>query len=298
MKVLSLFLSLLFSLSLSAQNLKPYVLGVATNSSLSETKNKLHTALTSSGFEVVGEYQPAGDVNRWIFVIAHPDLDLAVKKFGGLRGFASTLRVAITRENGQTNVSYTNPFYWGNAYFQEDYNKVAGTYKDISASLKSAFSNLGTVKNTPFGSEKGESAEDLQGYHYMFGMPYFDETVKLGDFSSTQAATSHIDAVLKAGKPGVSLVYKHIIPGTDLVLYGIALDGPEGESKFLPIIDLSTPKHTAFLPYEMLVKNGEVHMLHGRYRIALSFPDLTMGTFTKIMSTPGDIEDSLSQLTK
>jgi hypothetical protein len=37
-------------------------------------------------------------------------------------------------------------------------------------------------------------------------------------------------------------------------------------------------------------------MLHGRYRIALSFPDLTMGTFSKIMSTPGDIEDLLKQL--
>jgi len=39
-------------------------------------------------------------------------------------------------------------------------------------------------------------------------------------------------------------------------------------------------------------------MLHGRFRIALSFPDLTMGTFTKIMSTPGEIEDLLSSLTK
>jgi len=64
----------------------------------------------------------------------------------------------------------------------------------------------------------------------------------------------------------------------------------------MPIIDIDNPKHTAFLPYEILVMNGEVHMLHGRYRIALSFPDLTMGTFTKIMSTPGDIENAFIQL--
>jgi hypothetical protein len=37
-------------------------------------------------------------------------------------------------------------------------------------------------------------------------------------------------------------------------------------------------------------------MLHGRYRIALSFPDLTMGTFTMIMSTPPTIKKMLEQL--
>ena len=66
----------------------------------------------------------------------------------------------------------------------------------------------------------------------------------------------------------------------------------------MPIIDIGTPKHTAFLPYEVLVVGKKVHMLHGRYRIALSFPDLTMGTFSKIMSTPGDIEELLEQLVK
>ena len=91
-------------------------------------------------------------------------------------------------------------------------------------------------------------------------------------------------------------VYKYTVSGTELTLYGVALTGENGEKSFLPKIDLGTPKHTAFLPYELLVMGNEVHMLHGRFRIALSFPDLTMGTFTKIMSTPGDIEDLLQQL--
>ena len=64
----------------------------------------------------------------------------------------------------------------------------------------------------------------------------------------------------------------------------------------MPKIDITSPSHTAFLPYEFLVMDNEVHLLHGRFRIALSFPDLTMGTFTKIMSTPGDIEDLLKQI--
>jgi hypothetical protein len=34
-------------------------------------------------------------------------------------------------------------------------------------------------------------------------------------------------------------------------------------------------------------------MLPGKYRLALHWPELTMGTFIKIMGTPGDIEDTL-----
>jgi hypothetical protein len=67
---------------------------------------------------------------------------------------------------------------------------------------------------------------------------------------------------------------------------------------FLPKIDVNSPKHTAFLPYEFLVYENKVLMLHGRYRIALSFPDLGMGTFMKIMSTPGNLADAVESLTK
>jgi len=128
------------------------------------------------------------------------------------------------------------------------------------------------------------------------GMPYFDDTEELGEFDSQADAISKIEGNLKKGVSNVKQVYKIEIPNRKMTLYGFALSGENGESKFLPIIDIKDPKHTAFLPYEMLVVNGEVHMLHGRFRIALSFPDLTMGTFTKIMSTPGDIEEMLEQL--
>jgi hypothetical protein len=130
----------------------------------------------------------------------------------------------------------------------------------------------------------------------MIGMPYFYNTVELASFNSYAEAKNEIDKNLRLGVKNVKQLYKLELPGKDLCLYGFALSGEDGEGQFLPIIDISNPKHTAFLPYEILVVNGEVHMLHGRYRIALSFPDLTMGTFTKIMSTPGNIEDLLKQV--
>jgi hypothetical protein len=125
------------------------------------------------------------------------------------------------------------------------------------------------------------------------GMPKFHDTKELGEFESYKDAIDKVESSLLKGVPGVTKVYSVEVPGKELKLYGFALGGEKGESHFLPIIDISEPKHTAFLPYEFLVMGNEVHMLHGRYRIALSFPDLKMGTFTKIMSTPGDIKDML-----
>jgi len=39
-----------------------------------------------------------------------------------------------------------------------------------------------------------------------------------------------------------------------------------------------------------------VTMLHGRFRFALHWPELKMKTFTKIMSSPGDVEDAMKTL--
>jgi len=54
--------------------------------------------------------------------------------------------------------------------------------------------------------------------------------------------------------------------------------------------------HVANMPYEIILQDTEATMLAGKYRIALFWPELTMGTFMKIMSTPGDIEDTMEGL--
>ena len=280
----------------NGQTLKPYILGSTYSGSIDEAKTQIRSALESAGFTVIGEYMPADDAGRWVMMVSHPALDKAVKEVGGLTGFASVLRLALTKENGAINITYTNPQYWGNAYFRDDFDKVMDEYQDVDNAFKKAVAQVGEIKGTPFGSKKGIKVSNLRKYHYMFGMPYFDDTAELGDFDSYSKAVATIDRSFAEGKPGVKKVYKYNVPGTELTLYGVALTGNEGEKYFIPIIDKDSPKHTAFLPYEFLVKDNEVLMLHGRFRIALSFPDLTMGTFTKIMSTPGHIEDLLEQL--
>ncbi len=295
-KIIVLLFAVGILFQVNAGGLNPYILGAISSKSVSELKSTVSSALSAQGLNVVGSYMPAADKNRVVIIISHSQLEKAVQQIGGLTGFAATLRVAITREGNITNISYTNPVYWGNAYFREDFSKVKSNYDAVAKSFEAAMKAFGTYKGTPFGSQKGEDAEDLHKYHYMMGMPYFDDTNELKEFDSYDEAVAKIDANLKKGVPNVKLVYKYEIPGKKLALYGIALSGEDGEGKFLPKIDITSPKHTAFLPYEILVMDDEVHMLHGRFRIAIAFPDLTMGTFTKIMSTPGEIEDMLEKV--
>ena len=66
--------------------------------------------------------------------------------------------------------------------------------------------------------------------------------------------------------------------------------------KIMQTLDTATPKSTASLPWELLVAGDEVIYLPGKYRIAIMFPDLTMGTFMKIAEVPDDMAESADKL--
>jgi len=301
MKKQHYFLTLLIfiiSLSVDAQSLMPYILGVESSKTIDELKSELKTNFENEELNVLGEYSPAGDDNRKVIIISSKELIAAVKTTKGLTGFAASLRVALTKEEDKVIITYTNPAYWGNAYFRDDFSKVEQQYKTITTKIEGALKESGQFIGSEFGSEKGVELDDLRKYRYMFGMPRFDDPVDLNEFGSFSEAINKIDANIDKGVEHVRQVYSLEIPNENIRLYGFELDGEKGESSFLPKIDITDPKHTAFLPYEMLVVDGNVYMLHGRFRIALSFPDLTMGTFTKIMSTPGDIKDLLKSVTE
>lgn len=296
-----LFSVVLFVVTISSlawgQGLKPYILGAQSTESMDVAKKLTKENLQKSGFTILGEYQPAADETRWIIVINSPELISAVQSVGDLTGFAAALRVALTLENGLVNISYVNPIYLGNAYFQKSYPDVEQNFLDVSSKLAVSMTGLGNVKNESFGVLEDLNEKDIRHYHYMFGMEYFEDVVELNEFSSFSVAKSIIESKLSKGG-NTKLVYSFEVPDSKLKLYGIALSGATGEEHFLPIIDIASPKHTAFLPYEILLNGNTAVMMHGRYRIALAFPDLTMTTFGKIMSTPGDIEDLLRSVTE
>lgn len=297
-KLISIFILIAVSACIvHAQQLKPYGLAASTEGSVKEIAHEIISKLSANKFSVVGEYTPANDKDRYIIVYTADELINATKQTGGLAGFAATLRVAVTNENGKILITYTNPEYWGNAYLQENFEKFSKSYQNMHDRLLVSLISCGKPVKTFFGSEDGLSITKLRSYQYMLAMPEFDDTEKLRTFNSHTEAIKTIDSRL-AKSNTIKKVYKLDIPGTNSTLYGVELDGETGESKFMPIIDIGLPKHTAFLPYEFLVVGSEVHMLHGRYRIALSFPDLTMSTFAKIMSTPGEIENLIREIVK
>jgi hypothetical protein len=297
-KIVSISIFCLFIFNGFGQKLKPYILAGSSTSTIDAVEKSITEKLKTNGFSVEGTYKPLSSKDRTVIVITNDDLIAAVKKAGGFKGFALALRVALTVENGKVMISYTNPEYWGRAYFTDKWDIAAPYYSKFSTKLKTALAEFGNEKFKEFGSVKGIDAGELKKYHYMVGMPYFDDNVKIKEFRSFEEAVNKIDANLKAGVQDVKKVYDIKLTGEKIALYGFAFTGSEGEKLFMPKIDIGSPKHTGFLPYELLVVGNKVFILHGRFRIALSFPDLTMGQFMKIVSTPGYIEDKMTAVCK
>jgi hypothetical protein len=205
-------------------------------------------------------------------------------------GFGAVQRVSVTKAGDKVQVAYTNPVYMANIY------RMKGDMSDVAAKLQLALGN-----GTPYGSEDGMTVKKLRKYHYKIFMPYFDEPYELGEFDSHEAAVKAVEKGLSLKRAGVSKVYRIAIPGKKEVLFGVGMTRECGGDKFIMgKIDFGKIKHSPHLPYELLVSGKKVYALHAKFRIALSFPDLSMigsNSFFSIMCAPGDIEEALKEMT-
>ena len=286
-----ILIALLMITSLNAWSedaLKPFLLvsneAADFKSTVDNTKNKLQ----AGGFTVAGEYSPYEGAH--IIAVTSDELQAAAAKseFGG---YGAVIRVAVTQNTDKIEVSYSNPVYWANAYLLAD---------DQAAVADKMTKAMGSAE--PFGSENGLTVKKLRKYHYTAFMPYFDNPEQLGSLDSHAAAVAKINENLAAGKGGVSNVYEIKIPGKDETLIGVAIkEGAAADKSIMEKIDVHGTRHTAHLPYEILVSGEKAYTLSGKFRIALSFPDLSMmgaGSFMEIMDAPPAIKDSLSALTR
>ncbi len=267
--------------------LKPFVLGSKGTGDLVQKVEATKAALTKGGFTVVGSYSPY--TNTTIVIVTNDELKTtAAKSENG--GFGAAQRVSIAKVKDEVQVAYTNPAYWANIY------RMAGDLKETSTKLQAV---LGKVEE--FGA-KGITAAQLRKYHYKMMMPYFDDTDTLVKHPSHEEAVKQVEAGLAAGKQGVTKVYRIDIPGKKEVVFGVAMKGAEkdkfmDEKYIMGQIDFKDVKSVAHLPYEMLVTDNEVIALSARFRIAASFPDLTMmgdNSFMKIMEAPEAIKKALA----
>lgn len=284
-QTLFLILVLCVGLAQAAEVYKPYFLGDVAPV---EVKEKL----IAKGFEIVGEYDPhkydphkeEGGGGAKIIVVTNEALkNAAAQTEKG--GFGAIQRVAITTIDDKTEVSYTNPTYMAHLY------RLAVDLAEVTTSLKEALGHQGN-----FGSEKGMTKEELREYHYMIGMPYFTDPVELTTHESYAKAVETIEAGLKAGKGDTQFVYRVDIPNKEETVFGMGvIDGNGSDETVMNTLNMK--RNAAYMPYEILVSGNKSYILHGRFRIAISFPDLGMGTFMKIVRAPGAIEEAARKVT-
>jgi len=289
--ILSILFVAAFGSDSIAQEIAPYIKIGETTESIETTSKNVIEALNNNGFTVLGNYNPAQKNTLKVIAFTQDKLKSTVIKIKDRGALAAIFKVGLVQSNGKVLISYTNPDYILRAYLGDNYKTNKSNFETFTKELKSAFSGLGN-DFTPFGGTV--DADDLGEYHYKIMMPYFSDPIELNEFSSFEEGVRIIEKNLKAKKGNTILVYKLVFSSEKVAVFGIGLeDKEEGEANFLPTIGEA---HAAALPYEIILQGKEVTMLHGKYRIALHWPELTMGTFMKIMSTPGEIEDTLEAL--
>jgi len=262
------------------QPLKPYLLGFRGPGTIEVKMPEVKAGLEQKGFQVVGEYTPYQGAR--VIVATSEALKAAAAK-SAFGAYGAVVRVAITDTGKEVQVAAANPRYFAAAY------RMKEGLDDAATALEQAIG-----RTADFGSKEGITAAKLRKYHYMMMMPYFDDPVKLGSFPSHDEALAAVEAGLAAKKGGSSKVYRVDIPGKKESVFGVAIaEGDGADATIMKVVDTGELRHTPHLPYEVMVSDGTVYMLHGKFRIALDFPDLTMGTFMKISGAPSAIEERL-----
>jgi hypothetical protein len=269
-----------FTTATAQENLKPYFMAYQGEGTIETKLAEVKEALTGKGFEIVGEYSPFAGTH--VIAITN-DLMKATAAKSQYGGFGSMQRVTLTEVESNIQIAYTNPAYWSNTY------RLTSELKEVSAELEAA---LG--KRMEFGSKKGVSVKRLRNFQYMAMMPKFHNVTRLKKYKSHKEALDAVEAGFKTKRGLVRRIYRIDLPGKDESVFGVGIKLGQGEDRVVMAkTDLTPTKHSGYMPYELLVTNGDVFIMHGKFRIAISFPDLSMGTFMKISGAPEGILKSM-----
>lgn len=244
---------------------------------------QIEKKLQAEGFQVAGRHLPKGLPQYGVLIVTYKPLLDAIARMGGSSIVGAGIRVGVKNDG---SISYMNPEYWYRAFFRKSYQSAEATVKEVQSKLAKA---LGAGK--PFGGD--EPAADLANYRYMIGMEKFDsDKNELNSFSSFDQAVKTVQTNLADKTNNTAKVYEIIMPGQKLAVFGVALNDPRrGEGWWVKRIGAD---HIAAMPYEMYVVNNKVYALYGRFRTALAWPDLGMGTFMAISDMPDATLEALT----
>ena len=275
----------LFLVSGVASAISPYIHGEKVSGENTQAiATIVEGKLKSAGFKVVGKYIPKKLPTHGVVIVTDDALLKEVGEQGGYAILGAGIRVGVKADG---TVSYMNPDYWHRAYFRKNFAQAEGALKNLSEKLAKALGKEGN-----FGGD--ETAAKLSNYRYMVGMERLDSYKnKLAEHASYTDAVKTVRDNLVKNVGHISKVYEISIPDKKISVFGVAMhDETMGDGKWLKTIEMEDS--IAGLPYEIFVVDNEVHSLHGRYRIALAFPDVGMGQFMRISSLPKKIIETMT----
>lgn len=279
------FLALLLLIGFSplAFALSPYFYGTKLPAGdIQAVMGQVEAKLAKGGFSVVGKYAPGGLAGYGVIVATEPGLLNSIRNLGGAAIVGTPIRIGVKSDG---TVSYENLEYWLRAYFRKQYPLAEKSVKAAHGKLAKA---LGAGKE--FGGEVDR--KDLADYQYMFGMEGFESDKNLlMEHLSFEDAVKAIQDNLARGVGKTAKVYEIIQPDKKLAVFGVALNDPkEGEGWWVKNVGAD---NIAALPYEIYVVNNKANHLFARFRIALGWPNVGMGTFMRIVEAPALIRDTL-----
>ncbi|MHB1187150.1 hypothetical protein [Thiobacillus sp.] len=275
----------LLVVSSSAWAVSPYVQGdTVAGGNVQAVAAAVEGKLKSGGFKVVGKYFPKNLAGYGVVIATDDAMLEEVGSVGGHAVLGSAIRVGVKADG---SVAYTNPDYWYRAYFRKGFDKKEDAVKALQGRLQKA---LGAGK----GQGGDESQANLANYRYMIGMERLDSAKNtLAEYGSFAEALKSVRENLAKGAGKTARVYEIVLPDRKLAVFGVAMnDSGNSDGEWISKIDMQD--NIAGLPYEIYVINNEVGSPHGRFRIALAFPDVGMGQFMRISSLPNVIIETMS----
>jgi len=258
LRILGLAFIVLFSSSVFAKEVSAYFTGELRDET---TVTKI---LNGAGFEVLASYSldRKGKMKTIIFT-SNEQKRLSSDK---TRGFYAIGRVFINQKDEKILVA--NPNYFGHAFLQDDYSKDV---HNVTDKLLSAFGDL-------VADENKLDSDDLEDYHFMFGMPYYEDMITIAEGKNLEAKIEDAIFTLKIGNATL-----------------IGVDLKKRTKKFVKKVGSN---NGTLLPYTILIENGEAKILDPKYYLAISYPNLSMGEFTRIATVPDAIEKEITKLFK
>jgi len=273
---------LVFSASVWA--ISPYIQGDSVaGGNVQAVASAVEAKLKSGGFKVVGKYFPKTLAGYGVVIATDEAMLDEVGSVGGYAVLGAAIRVGVKADG---SVAYTNPDYWYRAYFRKSFTKQEEAVQALQSRLGGA---LGAGK----GQGGDEAPGNLTNYRYMIGMERLDSSKNtLAEYGSFAEALKTVRENLAKGTGKTAKVYEVVMPDRNLAVFGVAMNGGDNsDGDWIKKIDMQN--NIAGLPYEIYIVNNEVGAPHGRFRIALAFPDVGMGQFMRISSLPNAILETM-----